>query len=116
MHRETYKLLPVALSICSSKAVLAEEDHQPPIILAADTEDDPVVFSGASSVLVSLVVSFFQYCCKGEPCRLVNDTGFRNVDGRWCLLGKVQVRRTYLRESGVVFVIDCAVQQGSTIP
>jgi hypothetical protein len=29
-----YRLLPVALSICSSKALLAEEFHQPPIILA----------------------------------------------------------------------------------
>jgi hypothetical protein len=30
---EAYKLLPVAFSICSSKAELAEDDHQP-IILA----------------------------------------------------------------------------------
>lgn len=29
----SYKLLLVALSICSSRAVLAEDDHQPPIIL-----------------------------------------------------------------------------------
>lgn len=29
----SHKLLLVALSTCSSKAVLAEDDHQPPIIL-----------------------------------------------------------------------------------
>lgn len=32
-RRDTYRLLPVALSICSSKALLAEDDHQPPIIV-----------------------------------------------------------------------------------
>ena len=79
-RRDTYRLLLVAFSICSSKAVLAEEDHQL-IILASRAfellEEFPRSNSDAAGETVGTVgtdacaaACSFATPCSGDPVQI----------------------------------------------